>query len=132
MITDHIYVSRRKLSERIPALFRIGGVTVIILFLSLSTYGILKIRSFIALQKYLSEATTIESLSEDDVVFSNLIKDTALDYDFTGEGGTEIEIPDLKLYSYNINEGDSLWNVAQKTGLSMDTIILLDFKMQTG
>lgn len=68
----------------------------------------------------------IDSLSYNDEIAKYLLEDIKeFNKKYNGKGGGSVD-SDLKIVLYKIRHGDSLWNIAQKTGLSIDTLLTIN------
>lgn len=68
----------------------------------------------------------ITSLTPEDKITRLLLEDIKrFNREYDGKGGGSIDA-DLKVVIYKIKPGDSLWNIARKTGLSIDTLLSIN------
>lgn len=68
----------------------------------------------------------VESLDGDDGISRQLLHDIEIfNQKYDGKGGGLIDT-DLKIVLYKFKKGDSLWNIAQRTGLSMDALLSIN------
>lgn len=68
----------------------------------------------------------INSLTPEDKIARLLLEDIKrFNQEYDGKGGGSIDT-DLKIVIYKIKPGDSLWNIAKKTGLSIDTLLSIN------
>ncbi len=68
----------------------------------------------------------INSLSPEDKIARLLLEDIKeFNEEYSGKGGGSIN-SDLKIVLYKIKPGDSLWNIAKKTGLNIDTLLSIN------
>jgi murein DD-endopeptidase MepM/ murein hydrolase activator NlpD len=71
-------------------------------------------------------AKYVETLTYEDKIAKHLLEDIKkFNKEYDGKGGKSID-KDLKIALYKIKPGDNLWNIAQKTGLSIDTLLTLN------
>jgi len=66
----------------------------------------------------------VKEISPKDKIGRYLLKDIQKFKKVDGIGSS----PDLKIVLYKVKKGESLWDIHKKTGLSLDTLISLNFK----
>lgn len=68
----------------------------------------------------------LQRLDKDDRVFRYLVRDIGRFKDkYSGQGGFSPE-PGFKVVFYRLRTGDNLWQISQKTGLSMDALLSMN------
>ncbi len=101
--------------DRVKSIFYSSGLLVVIIIIAILT------KSY---HNY--DGKYINQISEEDKVCKMLLEDIhdfKKKYNGQGGGGSDI---DLQVVIYKIKQGDSLWQISEKTGLHIDTLLSMN------